>query len=96
VLHRSDGEERDRRIVCPWVMWQPRSGVVVAKGGGIMGAYRVGLAATALACGLAQAAAADLPMVAKAPPAIAAGEGGFWIGGNFFTGPPGATDCRRW
>jgi hypothetical protein len=48
-----------------------------------MGAYHVGLAAAALACGLAQAAAADLPVVAKAPPAIAAGEGGFWIGAEF-------------
>jgi hypothetical protein len=48
-----------------------------------MGAPRLGIAAGLLACGLAQAAAADLPIAAKAPSAIVAGDGGFWIGAEF-------------
>jgi Putative beta barrel porin-7 (BBP7) len=48
-----------------------------------MNSHRLAIAATALACGLAQATAADLPIAAKAPSAVVAGEGGFWIGAEF-------------
>jgi hypothetical protein len=41
------------------------------------------MAAGVLACGLAQAAAADLPGLPRAPAAVAPAGGGFWIGAEF-------------
>src|SRR3954469_24044431 len=49
----------------------------------MMGASRFGIAAGLLACGLAQATAADLPIAARAPATPVQAGGGFWIGAEF-------------